>query len=269
MMELLVPAGNGEAVVAAVQSGADAVYLPLGRGYFSPETLEKALHYCRARDCLAYVAFPGLYSDRDLADQAGLAVQAARQGAAAFLVRDLGLARTLRQILPEIPLHAPMELDVHDLGGVLALHALGYSRVCLAPETDFAAVSAIARQSPIPVGVQLQGELCVARSGRCRLAEAMGEGGEGVCPKPCRRDLSLGGRMDSYPLSVKDRCLLPYLDRLAEAGVAVGLLGRVDSPPEQLALGCRLARDFLRDGKRPTAQELDQLESAFSRYGFA
>lgn len=269
MMELLVPAGNGEAVVAAVQSGADAVYLPLGRGYFSPEALEKALHYCRARDCLAYVAFPGLYADRDLADQAGLAVQAARQGAAAFLVRDLGLARTLRQILPELPLYAPMEMDVHDIGGVLALHALGYSRVCLAPETDFAAAAAIARQSPVPVGVQLQGELCVARPGHCRLAEAMGESGDGACPKPCRRDLSLGGRMDSFPLSVRDRCLLENLDRLAEAGVAVGLLGRIDTPPEQLALGCRLARDFLRDGKRPTAQDLDQLESAFSRYGFA
>ena len=269
MMELLVPAGNGEAVVAAVQSGADAVCLPLGEHYFSPEGLSKALHYCRARDCRAYVAFPGLYSDRDLADQAGLAVHAARQGAAAFLVRDLGLARTLRQMLPEFPLHAPVELDIHDLSGVLALHALGYSRVYLAPETDFAAVAAIARQSPVPIGIRLQGELCVARPGRCRLAEAMGETGEGACTRPCRRDLSLGGRMDSYPLSVKDRCLLENLDRLAEAGVAVGILGRTDTPPEQLALGCRLARDFLRDGKRPTAQELDQLESAFSRYGFA
>ena len=129
-------------------------------------------------------------------------------------------------------------MDVHDIGGVLALHALGYSRVCLAPETDFAAAAAIARQSPVPVGVQLQGELCVARPGHCRLAEAMGESGDGACPKPCRRDLSLGGRMDSFPLSVRDRCLLENLDRLAEAGVAVGLLGRIDTPPEQLALGC-------------------------------
>ncbi len=268
MMELLAPAATGEAVVAAVQSGADAVYIPVGPGWTTEEDLQKALRYCRVRDCRVYVSFPSLYPEPTLTEQLLLAERAVRWGADAFLVQDLGLARALGKMLPELPLCAAPELDVHDLPGVLALHALGFSKIFLAPELSLADIRQIAAESPVPVGVLLQGERCASRRGSCRLAEALSDAPvTGPCPQPCRQDLSLGGRMDDHPLSLRDFCLLAHLDQLERAGVSVGILGRPDLRPEHLAMSCRLALQFLRDGKRPTEKELTLLEDAFSRYG--
>ena len=113
MLELLSPAGSPEAVVAAVQNGADAVYMGFGshnarRGAknFTDEEFDSAVRYCRIRGCKVYVTLNTLVSDREIEDVVKLACHASELGADAILVQDLGLARALRSAVPDIPLHA-------------------------------------------------------------------------------------------------------------------------------------------------------------------
>ena len=138
-MELLSPAGSPEAVIAAVQNGADAVYLGLGdfnarRGAhnFSPEEFEKAVRYCRLRNCRVYVTLNTLVNDREMKTAVDAARLASACGADAILVQDLGLASVIRTALPDIPLHASTQMSIHNLAGVEAAAQMGLTRAVLA-----------------------------------------------------------------------------------------------------------------------------------------
>ena len=143
MMELLSPAGSPEAVIAAVQNGADAVYLGLGdfnarRGAhnFTPEEFEKAVQYCHLRNCKVYVTLNTLVNDRELASALAAARLASSRGADAILVQDLGLAKMIREALPDIPLHASTQMSIHNLAGAEAAAQMGITRVVLARELN-------------------------------------------------------------------------------------------------------------------------------------
>ena len=119
MMELLSPAGSPEAVIAAVQNGADAVYLGLGdfnarRGAhnFTPEEFEKAVRYCRLRGCRVYVTLNTLVNDREMATAVAAARLASDKGADAILVQDLGLAQAIRRAVPDIPLASRLKFSL-------------------------------------------------------------------------------------------------------------------------------------------------------------
>ena len=140
-MELLSPAGSPEAVIAAVQNGADAVYLGLGnfnarRGAknFTDEEFEKAVRYCRVRGCKVYVTLNTLVSDREIPEVLESARLASRVGVDGIIIQDLGLIAVLRQALPDLPLHASTQMSVHDLAGAEAAAELGCTRVVLARE---------------------------------------------------------------------------------------------------------------------------------------
>ena len=135
MLELLSPAGSPEAVVAAVQNGADAIYLGYGdfnarRGArnFSEAEFSEAVSYCRVRGCKVYVTLNTLVSDREMQDAVALAARASELGADAILVQDLGLASVLHRALPDIPLHASTQMSVHSLAGVCAAAAIVLQR---------------------------------------------------------------------------------------------------------------------------------------------
>ena len=134
MLELLAPAGNLDAVIAAVQNGADAVYMGFGDGFnarrsadnFTQESFAKAVRYCHIRGCKVYVTLNTLVGDREMDAAAALAQQASDAGADAILVQDLGLARVLRAALPDIPALAACEEEkLHKLWEGLGY----YSRV--------------------------------------------------------------------------------------------------------------------------------------------
>ena len=138
MLELLSPAGSPEAVIAAVQNGADAIYLGLGdfnarRGAknFSAEEFEKAVRYCRVRGCKVYVTMNTLVNDREMAGALDLARFASDVGASAILVQDLGLLSVLKRAVPDIPLHASTQMSIHSLDGVKAAAAMGLERAVL------------------------------------------------------------------------------------------------------------------------------------------
>ena len=168
MLELLSPAGSPEAVVAAVQNGADAVYMGLGifnarRGAknFSDEEFEKAVRYCRIRDCKVYVTMNTLVGDREMEQAVELARRVSDLGADAILVQDLGLLSVLRKAVPDIPLHASTQMSIHNLAGVEAAAEMGLTRAVLARELSFEQIKFITKHSPIETEIFVHGALCL------------------------------------------------------------------------------------------------------------
>lgn len=277
MLELLSPAGSPEAVVAAVQSGADAVYMGFGehnarRGAknFTDEEFDSSVRYCRVRGCKVYVTLNTLVSDREIPEVVKLAQRASELGADAILVQDLGLARVLKCAVPDMPLHASTQMSIHNLAGVEAAAEMGITRAVLARELSLEQIALIAEKSPIEVEVFAHGALCFCHSGQCYMSALIGRrsGNRGACAQPCRLNYSLGGRKDSYPLSLRDNCLVAYLKELEKAGVAcVKIEGRMKRP-EYSAIVTGIYSRAIREGLEPSETEMQQLELAFSRQGF-
>lgn len=277
MTELLSPAGSPEAVIAAVQNGADAVYLGLGnfnarRGAknFTEEEFEKAVRYCRIRGCRVYVTLNTLVDDRETEAALAQARLASALGADGLIVQDLGLVRALRAALPDMPLHASTQMSIHNLDGVRAAAELGLTRAVLARELSIDQIRYITANSPIETEVFVHGALCFCHSGQCYMSALIGRrsGNRGMCAQPCRMAYSLGGRMDDYPLSLKDNCLVDKLSELSDAGVScLKIEGRMKRP-EYTAVVTGVYAKVLHDHRAPTADELQTLETAFSRDGF-
>ncbi len=278
MLELLAPAGSPEGVVAAVQSGADAVYLGFGNfnarrnaKNFSESDFEKASEYCRIRGVKLYVTLNTLASDRELPDIARQAQTASRLGADAILVQDLGVLKAVRQAVPDMPVHASTQMSIHNLEGVKVAAAMGISRVVLARELNRREIEYICRNSPIEIEVFAHGALCMCYSGQCYMSAVIGRrsGNRGLCAQPCRLPYSVAGaRKNGYPLSLKDNCLVNYLRDLESIGVkCVKLEGRMKRP-EYAAVVTAVYSRAIRSGKNPTESEMKALHEAFSRDGF-
>ena len=278
MLELLAPAGSPEGVVAAVQSGADAIYLGFGNfnarrnaKNFTESDFEKAAEYCRIRGVKLYVTLNTLASDRELPDIARQAQTAAKLGADAILVQDLGVLKAVRQAVPDMPVHASTQMSIHNLEGVKVAAAMGISRVVLARELDRSEIEYICRNSPIEIEVFAHGALCMCYSGQCYMSAVIGRrsGNRGLCAQPCRMPYSVpGARKSSYPLSLKDNCLVEYLRDLERIGVkCVKLEGRMKRP-EYAAVVTDVYSRAIRSGKNPSEEDMKALREAFSRDGF-
>ena len=277
MLELLSPAGSPEAVVAAVQNGADAIYMGFGgfnarRGAknFTDEEFESSVRYCRVRGCKVYVTLNTLVSDREIPEVVKLAQKASELGVDAILVQDLGLARVLKCAVPDVPLHASTQMSIHNLAGVEAAAEMGITRAVLAREMSLQQIALIAEKSPIEIEVFAHGALCFCHSGQCYMSALIGRrsGNRGACAQPCRLQYSLGGRMDNFPLSLKDNCLVSNLKELERVGVAcVKIEGRMKRP-EYSAIVTGIYSRAIHEGLEPSEIEMKQLELAFSRQGF-
>ena len=278
MLELLSPAGSPEAVIAAVQNGADAVYMGLGifnarRGAknFDEEEFEKAVRYCRVRDCKVYVTMNTLVGDREMEKAAGLARRVSDLGASAILVQDLGLLSVLRKAVPDIPLHASTQMSIHNLAGVEAAAEMGLTRAVLARELSLEQIKFISRNAPIETEIFVHGALCFCHSGQCYMSSLIGRrsGNRGMCAQPCRMEYSMPGRMaDDHPLSLKDNCLVERLKEIEDAGVAcVKIEGRMKRP-EYSGLVTGIYSKIIKEKREPTPDELTMLKDAFSRDGF-
>lgn len=278
MLELLSPAGSPEAVVAAVQNGADAVYMGLGifnarRGAknFSDEEFEKAVRYCRIRDCKVYVTMNTLIGDREAERATELARRVSALGADAILVQDLGLLSILKKAVPDIPLHASTQMSIHNLAGVEAAAEMGLTRAVLARELSLEQIKFITKHSPIETEIFVHGALCFCHSGQCYMSSLIGRrsGNRGMCAQPCRMEYSMGGRLeDSHPLSLKDNCLVDRLREIEDAGVAcVKIEGRMKRP-EYTGIVTGIYSKVIKEHREPTEDEMQTLTDAFSRQGF-
>lgn len=277
MIELLSPAGSPEAVIAAVQNGADAIYMGLGnfnarRGAknFTDEEFERSMRYCRIRGCKVYVTLNTLVNDREIAQAVESARLASQLGADGIIIQDLGLAYAIRQALPDIPLHASTQMSIHNLAGVEAAAEMGMTRAVLARELSLEQIKFITQHASIETEVFVHGALCFCQSGQCYMSALIGRrsGNRGMCAQPCRMQYSLGGRMDDYPMSLKDNCLVDRLRELEDAGVAcLKIEGRMKRP-EYTAIVTKIYSKALKEHRQPLDEEMETLEKAFSRQGF-
>ena len=277
MLELLSPAGSPEAVIAAVQNGADAIYMGMGNfnarrnaKNFTDEEFEKAVRYCRIRGCKVYVTLNTLVGDREMEAAVAAARLASQRGADAILVQDLGLVRAIRQALPDIPIHASTQMSIHNLAGVEAAAEMGLTRAVSARELSLEQIKFISKHASIETEVFVHGALCFCHSGQCYMSSLIGRrsGNRGMCAQPCRMQYSLGGRMDDYPMSLKDNCLVDRLQEIEEAGVkCVKIEGRMKRP-EYTAIVTKIYSKAIKEQRQPTPEEMSSLERAFSRQGF-
>ncbi len=276
-MELLSPAGHWEAMVAAVQNGADSVYLGCGdlnarRGAknFTAEQLPQAVDYCHIRGVKVYLTLNTLPSDRELAAAADMLRLASRCGVDGVIVQDWGLAALARTMFPDLPLHGSTQMTVHTLSGVERAAELGMGCVVLGRELDRDSVARICARSPIAIEVFAHGALCMCWSGQCAMSALIGSrsGNRGLCAQPCRLPCRVDGGPVSHPLSLKDACLAGHLRDMRDMGVSILKLEGRMKRPEYVAVVTRIYADLLREDRLPTSRELDRLALAFSRDGF-
>ena len=277
MIELLSPAGSPEGVIAAVQTGADAVYMGMGafnarRGAknFTDEEFVKAVRYCHVRGCKVYVTLNTLVNDREMRDAVAAAKLASDAGADALIVQDLGMSYAIRCALPDIPLHASTQMSLHNLAGVEAAAEMGITRAVLARELSFEQIRFITKNASMETEVFVHGALCFCHSGQCYMSALIGRrsGNRGLCAQPCRLQYSLGGRMDDHPLSLKDNCLVDQIRRLEEVGVAsLKIEGRMKRP-EYTGIVTGVYAKAIREQRNPDKEEMELLEKTFSRQGF-
>ena len=276
MIELLAPAGSMAALRAAVQNGANAVYLGCGQfnarqgaKNFTLQTLSEAVKYCHVRGVQVHLTLNTLVSDKETNAVCDLIRQAASCGVDAFIVQDLGVVQLCRQMAPSVPIHGSTQLTIHSLPGVLLCAAWGMSRVVLSRELSREEIAYICQNSPIEIEVFAHGALCMGYSGQCYLSAAIDgrSGNRGRCAQPCRQSYGYGRWEHKYPLSLKDNCLVHYLRYLEELGVAsLKLEGRMKRP-EYVATVTKVYRDAI-DSGNVTRQQEKQLLTAFNRQGF-
>jgi putative protease len=194
--ELLAPAGNIACALAALEAGADAVYLGLKKfsardrsENFDASDLARITTLTRRKNKKVYVALNTLIRDEELSDAARLAADAAECGADALIVQDIGLVRLLREYFPFLKIHASTQMGIHNSAGLEQASAMGISRVILERQVTREELALMAPKSPVELEIFVHGALCLSLSGRCLLSSSLGgdSGNRGRCSQPCRR----------------------------------------------------------------------------------
>ena len=273
--ELLCPAGSYDALCAAVEGGADAVYMGgvafnarINAKNFTEEELRRGIELAHSYGTKIYIAANTLVHDRELDGFLHAAEHVYRSGADALIVADLGGARAIRDRF-NIELHASTQLSGHGTQTSNILRDLGFSRMVCAREMSSEDITSFIDNSPLECEVFVHGALCVCHSGQCLFSSLVGgrSGNRGECAQPCRLPFKVGGR-DGYPLSLKDLTLAAHIPELCRMGVAsLKIEGRMKSP-EYVYNVTRIWRRLL-DGRRAaTPEDIWELEAVFSRGGF-
>jgi putative protease len=258
--ELLAPAGFPEAYFAAVEAGADAVYLGLDRfnararaENFRLADLCRVLPHARARGVKVYLAINTLLTEADLPEAIGLVHQVAPLSPDAVIVADLGLLRILHEFFPAIPVHVSTQAGCASADAAGEFARMGASRVILERHLRLDEVARIAARSPIGVEIFAHGSLCYSFSGKCFFSSYLGgkSGNRGECVQPCRRLYGHGGEPDAV-FSTRDLSLLPRLPEIVPLGIAaLKIEGRMRGPEyvHGVVSAYRAALDGIRAGK--------------------
>ena len=288
MVELLAPAGSREALVAAVENGANAIYLAGNafgaRAYasnFDREALREAIHFAHLRKVAIHVTVNTIVADEEMGPLRDYLRFLYEAGADAVLVQDLGVARVAHETVPDLPLHASTQMSVSSLEGVRALAELGFTRVVLARELSLKEIRHICAHAPVEIETFMHGALCVCYSGQCLMSSMIGgrSGNRGRCAQPCRLPYTLvdekgqdvlGDKAGSYLLSPRDLSTIDVIPDLIEAGVSsLKIEGRMKRP-EYVATVVRTYREaidtyYRGKGYAVTQEERDDLAQIFNR----
>ncbi|MBQ6505154.1 MAG: U32 family peptidase [Flexilinea sp.] len=242
--ELLSPCGNFDCVKAAVNNGADAVYLGgrlfNARAYasnFDDETLEQVCDLCHSYQVKVYVTVNTLYKDEEFEALVPFIDGLYAMGVDGLIMQDLGAISLVRKYWPELPVHASTQLTANSLDDVKAFEAMGLTTAVLSRELNIREISHIAANSKIRIETFIHGALCVSYSGQCLMSSVLGNrsGNRGRCAQNCRLCYDLLCDREKiaqgHLLSTKDICTLPLLPDLLRTGVAsLKIEGRMKSP---------------------------------------
>ena len=288
--ELLAPAGDWDCVRAAIENGADAVYFGLDVGFnararaanFPLADLPRLMQTLHRRGLRGYATLNTLVFSDELTAFGDVVATAAEAGVDAVLVQDVGAARLIRAICPDLSLHASTQMTLTSAECIALAEELGMERVVVARELSIDEILAIRRQTQMPLEVFVHGALCVAYSGQCLTSESLGgrSANRGQCAQACRlpyelvcdgQDVDLGNR--SYLLSPQDLAAYALAPDLIAAGVAsFKIEGRLKTAEyvANITRHYRQAIDTAVAG-RPvtfTPREVEEMELSFSR-GFS
>ena len=274
--ELLSPAGSYEALMAAIEGGADAVYMGgvafnarINAKNFTEDELKRGIALTHSYGTKVYIAANTLIYDRELDGFLRAAEYAYLCGADALIVADMGAAAEIRRRIP-IELHASTQVSGHGADTADILARAGFSRMVCAREMSKDDIKRFIDVSPIEAEVFVHGALCVCHSGQCLFSSLVGgrSGNRGECAQPCRLPYKVKKGQREYPLSLKDLSLARHIPELCELGIAsLKIEGRMKSP-EYVRDVTAIWRRLLDEGKSASASDVKELEAIFSREGF-
>ena len=287
-VEVLAPCGSYEALVAAVQSGADAVYLGGSRfgarafaDNFGGEKMKEAVAYAHSYDVAVYVTVNTLIYDEEFKDVLEYTDYLYKVGVDALIIQDIGLLRVLRNRYPDIDLHASTQMHLHNIEAVQELVDIGVERVVLSRECSLKTIKEIHAAFPnLELEVFCYGALCISYSGQCLFSSMIGgrSGNRGECAQACRLPYELLERdtrkiiptSGAYLLSPKDQNALTFVDKMVDAGVySFKIEGRMKRP-EYVAssvMAFRRACDAAINGEpfKVTKSMITDLRKVFNR----
>lgn len=280
-IELLAPAGNAASLHAAVQSGADAVYLGgpkfnarQSADNFTIGDIKKYADYCHLYGVDVHVALNTLIKEKELNSLIDYAYELNDAGVDALIIQDIGAANLIKRAIPDMTLHASTQMTVTSLEGVKYLEDMGFSRVVLARELSKSEIEKICRSAKAEIEVFVHGAICMCYSGQCLMSSIIGgrSGNRGRCAQPCRLPYSItnGEKTEARGnlLSPKDMALVNELKTLRDIGVAsLKIEGRLKKA-EYVSAVVGIYRKYLDSFKKISADDMQELTDAFSRSGF-
>lgn len=232
--ELLAPAGNMDAFLAAIEAGADAIYIG---GYtfgarafannFSDDEIIKCINYAHLYGVKVYITVNTIVYEKEVDLFLNYIDFLHRNNVDAIIIQDLGMFDLVRKVYPNLELHASTQMHIHNLNGVLNLQKWGAKRVVMARETSYETLKEIKKHTSIELEVFVHGALCVSYSGQCLMSSLIGgrSGNRGKCAGTCRQQYNLiddNGKEyneDSYLLSTRDLNTLEDIGKLIELGI--------------------------------------------------
>lgn len=275
MVKILSPAGSMEAIYAAIAAGADEIYFGgsdfNARQYaknFTGGEMATAVELCHRHGVKALITLNTLVGDRELSQAIDYAKFLFDIGADALIIQDMGLIFAIRELLPQLELHASTQLSIHNLYGAQLGYSLGCKRVVLARELSKENIEYITANTKAQTEVFVHGALCYSHSGQCLMSAVIGRrsGNRGRCAGPCRLPYSIDGKKD-YFLSLKDLCLVDKVAQLDKMGVAsLKIEGRMKRA-EYVSAVTSVYADAAK-GKSVSQRQKQQLADIFSRSGF-
>lgn len=238
--EILAPAGGADAARAAVNAGADAVYLGGSMfsarafaGNFDKEQLLHTIDYCHIHDVKVYLAINTLLKNDEIKRLPDYVEPYYREGVDGIIVQDMGVASVLTRMFPDLPLHGSTQMSVSSEYGAKLLKSMGMTRFVPSRELSLEEIRRIKDRVGIEIETFVHGAMCYCYSGRCLMSSYAGgrSGNRGRCAQPCRRSYSVDGKKPEYALSLKDMCMLGDVGKLMDAGIdSFKIEGRMKKP---------------------------------------
>ncbi len=255
-IELLAPAGTYYAFLAAIENGADAIYLGgklfnarANASNFSLEELEEMVKFAHLRNVKIYVTLNTLLNNAELAEALDFAYDLYNINIDAVIVQDFGLAKVLHEYIPGLELHASTQMTVYNLAGVKELQKVGFKRVVLARELSFEEIKNICDNTDVEIEIFIHGALCISYSGQCLMSSMIGDrsGNRGKCAQPCRLPYTLLKNdtevAKGYLLSPKDLSMLDLISSIPNVK-SLKIEGRMKSP-EYVATTVKTYRKYI------------------------